>query len=131
MEGQTRGPNYKRNQDLCKEAAHKKKERANAAGTVRALAHSVAQLGRYHILDPEFIQGSSSQPMEGGRPVMTNRANDLMAQIDAMTIEEEQHLYDVDDDLSWEKGVTTRYGLLHYANLIRRTGPYYFPLQPT
>jgi hypothetical protein len=25
-------------------------------------------------------------------------------------------------------GVTTRYGLLHYANLIRRTGPYLFSL---
>jgi hypothetical protein len=30
-----------------------------------------------------------------------------------------------------QAGVTTRYGLLHYANLIRRTGPYYFPFQPT
>ena len=55
--------------------------------------HSVAQLGRYHITDPEFIQGSSSQPMEVDRPIMTNRANDLMARIDAMTIEEEQRLY--------------------------------------
>jgi hypothetical protein len=27
-----------------------------------------------------------------------------------------------------EAGVTTRYGLLHYANLIRRTGPYLFSL---
>jgi hypothetical protein len=28
-------------------------------------------------------------------------------------------------------GVTTRYGLLHYANLIRRTGPICFLFQPT
>jgi hypothetical protein len=27
--------------------------------------------------------------------------------------------------------VTTRYGLPHYANLIRRTGPYLFSFQPT
>jgi hypothetical protein len=27
--------------------------------------------------------------------------------------------------------VTTRYGLLHYANLIRRTGPSCFLFQPT
>ena len=57
------------------------------------------------ITDPEFIQGSSSQPMEVDRPIMTNRANDLMARIDAMTIEEEQRLYEVDDDLYWDKGV--------------------------
>jgi hypothetical protein len=33
--------------------------------------------------------------------------------------------------LPQSNGVTTRYGLLHYANLIRRTGPYLFSLQPT
>jgi hypothetical protein len=31
----------------------------------------------------------------------------------------------------WRTSVTTWYGLLHYANLIRRTGPYIVFFQPT